>query len=494
MAKTTNNKNVKDEQLSWMNKYVKPELRSVYNRMVNAYHNTATLRRAALDHAMGGSRDLNHECGYPDDITIEQYQYLYDREGVSKRVVTIFPEESWVLPPSIYEDEDEDETPFEEAIKDLDEQTALFHYLRRVDVLSGIGRFGILFFGIDDNLEPKMPVEGINLKTGEVEGTPRERKLAYLRAFSESVVTVQDREKDPTSPRFGKPTMYKVQMAIQSDGHSKTTMMVHWTRVLHVADNREHSETFGTPRMKADYNRLLDLRKTLAGSAEMFWKGGFPGYGVEVNPDYSDASLDTESIKDEMEKFFDGLQRYMAMEGVTIKSLQPQTSDPTHHIEAQVKAICSTRGIPYRIFVGSEKAELASTQDKKSWNERIRDRQTNYLTPMVIRPCIEWLQVLGVLPMAETLLVSWPDRDAPSDKEIADVAKLRADAMAKYVSAGVSAIMTTFDFFTKVLGYTVEEAKAIDEGAVESELAMDDDNEGDDEGDDNDNDDNTPEE
>ena len=52
-------------------------------------------------------------------------------------------------------------------------------------------------------------------------------------------------------------------------------------------------------------------------------------------------------------------------------------------------------GVPYRILVGSEEAKLASSQDKRTWNERVQKRRDNYLTPMVVRPFVDRLIALG---------------------------------------------------------------------------------------------------
>ena len=57
--------------------------------------------------------------------------------------------------------------------------------------------------------------------------------------------------------------------------------------------------------MQRSYNRLLDARKILGGSGEMFWRGGFPGYSFEVNSGMDGAEVDTTSLRSEMEKLHD---------------------------------------------------------------------------------------------------------------------------------------------------------------------------------------------
>jgi len=66
-----------------------------------------------LSTLLNDPKDINEECGYPDEITISMYKEMYKREGVAKRVVNILPEDTWSSLPDIYETEKSDETEFE---------------------------------------------------------------------------------------------------------------------------------------------------------------------------------------------------------------------------------------------------------------------------------------------------------------------------------------------------------------------------------------------
>ena len=63
------------------------------------------------------------------------------------------------------------------------------------------------------------------------------------------------------------------------------TADVHWTRILHVADNRKTSEIFGMPRLHVVYNNVLEIKKITGSSGEMFYKGAYPGYAIEAVDD-----------------------------------------------------------------------------------------------------------------------------------------------------------------------------------------------------------------
>jgi len=426
--------------------------------------NAHLLRSELLTKLLNPGKDINFECGYPDTLAITDCKKLYKRNGIAKRVVRILPEETWALLPNIFETEEANETEFEKAWKTLREEKRVFHYLQRVDVLSGIGEFGILLLGIDDGKELSEPVEGINEGTGEKVGKS-EYELIYLKPFDQTSVKIKMKEADITSPRYGFPKTYSVDFEGTETTNSKQSKIVHWTRILHIADNRETSEVYGAPRMEPVYNRLLDIRKILGGSGEMFWKGGFPGLSFETQPEVED--LDTDSIKDQMELYMAGMQRYLAMEGITVKSLSPQVSSPKEHVETNMRNIAISLGIPYRIFLGTEEAKLASAQDITTWNKRLSQRQENYVSPYIIRPFIDRMMAFGVLPEIEEYTVDWPDLNAPTDEDKANVAKALTEAMAKYVTAGVDTLMPPMEYLTKVLGFTQEEAEAIEKAALE---------------------------
>ncbi len=417
--------------------------------------NAFTMRRELIQKLLDDTRDLDVECGYPSAISVADYHNTYDRNGIGTRVVELWPDECWNVTPEIVEGEEKTESKFEKEWKELEKKFHLCSYLRRVDVLSGIGRYGVLLIGVNDGKKLSEEVAG------------KKHELTYLKPMCEYVIEVKDKETDVTKPRFGLPTKYSIKTEAIGGETSAGETEVHWTRVLHVADNRGVSETYGRPRLQAVYNYVLDLKKTLGGSAEMFWKGGFPGYVFEINKERSDPLTTEEkaSLKEEFLNFSNKLQRYIALVGITAKSLTPQIADPSSQFTTQLKAICITLGVPYRVFMGTEEAKLAGAQDSKAWNRRIVKRQNDYVTPMIIRPFVDRLMELGVLPESKDYEVKWPNLEELDPKEAAEVAKNKTEAMVKYAAGGAESVMAPFHFLTLVLGYTDDEAKEIMEQA-----------------------------
>jgi hypothetical protein len=135
--------------------------------------------------------------------------------------------------------------------------------------------------------------------------------------------------------------------------------------------------------------------------------------------------------------------------------------------------IALSHGIPLRVFLGSEEAKLASGQDAKAWNTRVSERQNNYLTPKLIRPLINRLIYVGVIPPPKAVdangfpdyKVFWPDVAKPDANETSTVGDRRAAALMKYVTSGSYQVMQPSDFFRIVLGLDPMEVAVIMENA-----------------------------
>lgn len=431
---------------------------------------------------MDPRRDIDDECGYPkNDYDPWQYQKMYDRFSIARRVTDVLPKESWQVQPSVYEDERvEITTDFERAFHDLsksisieddwDDETVtpwykddncnpIWEYLLRSDILSGIGQYGVLFLGLDDGKEYDQPAT-------PPKNSKEKRKLLFVRCLPESLASVSQFETNKFNRRFGKPLTYSLTFndpnSRQSGiGLTSATMDVHWTRVIHFADNLGSSEIFGDPRMRPVLDNLLDLKKLYGGSAEMYWRGAFPGISLESHPTLGgDVGTNKEGMKDMMENYMNGLQRYLALIGFSAKSLAPQVVDPTPQIEKQLEAICVQLGIPKRVFMGSERGELASSQDSAAWNDRLRYRQKFYITPRIIIPFISRLIRLGILPKPKNgYQIGWPDMTSQTELDKAKVALTKTQAMAQYVGSRVFKLLNPIDFMTRIIGMNESEAR-----------------------------------
>ena len=497
--------------------------------------NILSMRREMLGHALDPRRDLDDECGYPKLITAEQYQKMYERDPIAKRVCEAMVKECYQVPFEVYETEDvEQSTPFEEDWEQLsrrqlrsepswfkdEEGFTVVSYLKRASILARIGHYSVILFGLDDGMDLREPVKGVveynsaptvftEVQEGDktvtkVHATPVEgiygltvnladpmasggeggatgegkptRELLYLRVFPEAMAKVTHIEANPTSPRFGQPVRYSITFndpreEVDLIGVNAKSMDVHWTRIVHVVGQLTTSEVFSPPKMQTPFNRLMDLQKLYGGSAEMFWKGAFFGLAFESNPQLGpNPVLDRAGTKAELEKYFNGLQRYLQIVGMTVKVLAPQVADPTNHINVQLEAIAIGEGMPMRILKGSERGELASSQDDDAWNDRVKSEQKLQETPYTIVPFVNRCIMLGLVRPPKEYSIAWPDITSQSAVEKANVAYTYTQSLALFVTSGAEAAMTLQDYYVRVWKMTEEEAEMIVEQASEAQL------------------------
>lgn len=430
-------------------------------------HNAVQSRSHHIEKLLDPRRDIDDDCGYPheDALTVDDFWQLYSREGVAERVNDILPEECWKSTPSVYETDDtDDETEFELAFKNLlkeefnhyspEEQChPLWNYLERVDKLSGIGRYGLILLGLTDGKDFSEPVDASS-------------DLAYIRVFSELDAKIGSIENDRTNERFGQPLSYHI--TTQETDQTQTSMTVHWTRIIHITDKLQTKELYATPRLKVNYNRLYDLRKLHGGSAEMYWRGAFPGLGLKPNAnlDLETVTIDKSALRDSIEQYMNTLQRYFYAEGLEAQMLAPTVVDPSPQIRVQIEAICIQLGCPLRIFMGSERGELASSQDSDSWESRLKKRRSKYIAPNVIAKVINRLIKVGALPVpTEGFKIKWEKTQQLSEETQAKIAELKIKAIAAYIQSDSDNLIAPEDLLVRFLGFSKDEANEIIEAA-----------------------------
>lgn len=450
---------------------------AVVNRLSQIVRNESS-RSEMWRRLMDPRRDIYSECGYPPNAEGVDSQLCWDlhvREAVAARVNELYPKECFQVQPLVYEDEDSDTaTEFEEAWDSLGETirgefswykeekgSPVMSALLEADINCGIGRYGIILIGFDDGKTLDQPVV-------RAKGSKR-LKVTYLRTFTELSAPVASYEQDSASPRLGQPTSYNLHLGDSRDGVQSATggpgtVVVHWSRVIHVVDNS------GMPRLAQVLNNVLGIQKISCGSPEMYWKAAFFGISWETHPQLGgDVVVDKAGMKDELEKMWNSLQRDVITSGMTAKPLAPAVVDPTPYIEIQIQLICIKLGCPVRVFKGSERGELASSQDDAAWNDRLKQRQDNHLTANLVVPFVDRLIMVGVLPEpTDGYYVEWPDITSKDETEQSTTAGLKVTAMAGYVSGGVDAIMSPMDFYVEVMGFDEDRARAIIDNAAES--------------------------
>ena len=170
-------------------------------------HLSALVSRLNLFNRMGKSygdvRDIYTALGYPKVINFEDYAAKYFRQDLAKRVVNAPASESWRLKPTVTENET-DETEFEKQFNILVKEKKIYQACTKIDILSGIGRYGILVLGLDDGRDLDKEVQ-------------KASQLLYIHPYSESSVSVKEWEKDTRNERYNLPLSYSIQTTVGDD-------------------------------------------------------------------------------------------------------------------------------------------------------------------------------------------------------------------------------------------------------------------------------------
>lgn len=365
-----------------------------------------------------GLRDMFRALGYDRTLTAVKYRERYERGGIVGRFNDIYPKATWRGGGEIVEDQDPDiSTPFEQAWKDLNQRLNVWQVFEQADILAGLGKFAVIFIGAPGNFTEPLQTVG---STG----------ISYLMAYSERDVVIENLDIDPRSPRYGLPVFYNISRmtapleAIQSAQQRR----VHHSRVIHIADGKLDDRIFGQPRLRRIWNLLDDLDKIVGGGAEAFWKRVDAGLHIKQDPTIGKMSdADKKAFDEMLENYVDGLERVIRTRGIDIQTLSSNVANFDANVASVIGLLCGAMGIPQRIFLGSERGELASGQDRDEWSERVHDRRVQYAGPEIVRPFITRMIELNVLPKPQEFEPRWPSLKELDDIQRMDLAQKAAN-------------------------------------------------------------------
>jgi hypothetical protein len=390
--------------------------------------------------AFGGKRNYYEVLGYEPTLDANHYNEAFKREGIAARLVKAYPDETWRLPPKVYEDDTENDTPFETEWQDLERRLRVFHYLHRADILACRNRFSLLYIGFND----------ANLSTLS-QPVRRRAQLGvnYLSVYGEPHIKVASFDEDLSSERFGKPLLYEIDIDRGNLAHGGVgpkvrlgKRLVYWERVIHIADGLLEDDLYGTPKLEAVFNYLHDLVKVLGGGSEMFWRSARKDLIIEAHPDAIIG--DTEALEDDVENYVHGLNRFLGLSGATAKTLPAEIASPRDHFDIIIESICSYFQIPQRILLGSERGNQASAQDATKWAESCGTRQINQ-NETWLRTFIDRLIDVSVLPMPmsseDGYTIEWQPLLTEDENEKADRLVKRTQAMVAYANSVVPEIL-----------------------------------------------------
>jgi 2'-5' RNA ligase len=418
----------------------------------NAY--LSRLTRAGLGRALGqsfdGKRNLYDTLGYKLDPEYVDYLNIYERDGLGTRVVDIVADETWRKHPVLFESEDKaeddkaDPGTLHESFKELADQHDLWAQFLEVDRMLGISRFSLLYLGL-----PGKPEEKVEGQAGE---------LAYVIACDEGTATVDEAniEKNPESERFGQPNYYNIII----DDQGEITRRVHYSRVIHIKQGRQRvgglGRVYGVPGLKNIINRLWDLEKVLGGGSEAFWKLIYQGVVLQADEGFSAPPKDSteyEDMQDEWDEWEHNLRRVVRAQGLNVKELGGKPVDSREQFDVIVEYIAGAKGIPQRRLLGSERGQLASSQDDDNFMDLIDARRHNFAEPYILRPFMKRCDELGILDLPDKYFVFWPSLIELNDMQKMDLALKAAQAIATASGNAPEIVMPLEEFASRYMDY-----------------------------------------
>lgn len=429
-------------------------------RVANDLLNTTRgISRTGLQY--DSKRNVEEALGYNTNPGPKDYRAYYDNRGIASVIVDRPAHDTWRKPPEV-KDGSGGESQFMKDWQTLVNNYKVFHYLERLDRLSGVGRYGALLLGFKDENDNDLSLEVQN---------PTD--FLYLTPFWEQRATIEDFENRLNEERFGRPTEYEIDFTTDVEGFSmegKDERTVHHSRIIHVAEGLLDNDVYGEPRLKKVFNRLHDLDKLIGAAPEGFWQQAAKGYHFDEKEGADLGKEEIQDIKQEFGEFINGFRRAVATSGVNVNELTGEVSaDPSNPFDIVISVIAAKTGIPKRILTGSERGELASSQDRKNWFDQVEERRQNFAQPMILEAFIDRLVSYDLIspPHEGSYDVEWPNLWTPTALEEADIMAKKAKAL-KDASGGMPQnIMDKPMILEEIFGINPEKVEQVDEADLE---------------------------
>lgn len=369
-----------------------------------------------------GERDLHDTLGYDDALEVEEFWDLYTRADIAKAIIDKPVEATWTDGFTIHSTEydsppDRGTDAIHDEFESVKRSIGLHSELVNADIVSRIGRYGVMVLMVNDGRSLDQPLGDAT-------------ELKDVQPLSERRVVDYNLGENPTNARYNLPVEW--QLDFEDDGEPSKD--VHWTRVVHIAEQQREHPVYGIPALEPVYNRVMDWQKVIGGAAEMFWRGADRKMVATLDPDAG--RLDDENdLQAQIEEMRHGLRDTVYGRGLGIDQLDGEDVDPTGVKNAILDAISSETGIPKRILIGSEKGELASTQDRANFYGNIADRRAMHANGDMLRPFVDRLQKATIVPEGD-YRVYWPEVHELGKSERAEIQANQAQAIKQLDGVG----------------------------------------------------------
>lgn len=424
----------------------KDDLLKIVNNMASLVSRSAL--QSALGQSFNGRRDLYEVLGWKKELTFPDYLMMYERNGIAARVVDLKADESWreffTLHDGKTAEDYQDDTPFLEEWGELVENFDLPSVLHELDTALGISRFAVIVVGItgDEGSDYGKPLEPN--KEGRV--------ISWLRVLDEGMVQMSEPDSNPFSKRYGLPTIYRCQFEQENQGGGQA-VPVHYTRVMHFKQGRGRSSTYGIPGLKKSFNYLQDLDKVVGSSSEAFWQHIRRAIALVAREGFTMPESGTPEytgLQDQVERWEHQMSLVLKLRNMDVQDLSAQAVDGNGQRTLLIAQIAGSEGIPQRILDGSERGELASSQDVVNLGNSIAARQKKTCSPWV-KQVVRYMYMNKFIspPTSGKFTIEWLPLYKPTPMEKIDIAKGEVDVLSAVTDGNVQEVMTIEDFMDR---------------------------------------------
>jgi len=401
---------------------------TLIGKIINGFQFTLRRMQGGLGFGISpdGKRDYNKIFGYGTNLRYSDYFAMYERHDFGHVIVDKIAKACWNELPKIMSGE----TQILKDEMDQLKKMGFFKALQRADRLNRIGNFSVLLIGMPDGLDLDKPL-----------GSATDIQGMYFNPYNFNGIEILKQEDDPLSQRFGLPELYQLQTTNhgekEKDSHV-VSVVVHHSRIIHLAEGALDSAVEGTSALKAVWNSLINITKTTGGSAEAYFRNARQQLALEADKDarLKKGSEELAALKENVEDHMNGWDPVLRLQNMKANNLNIQMISPRETFDINAESISGETGIPIRILTGKGGGQTTGTEDRASWNALISDRRTDECDDYLM----QGLQIMsngGMFKLPDNAIVEWPPQASTNEKEAAEVIKNKAEAF-KFVIEALS--------------------------------------------------------
>ena len=376
--------------------------------------------------------DLN----YPAELQFDNYYNLFKRNPLAYASVDQIVNKCYSTTPKIRETDEQELAPQEKAIHKHLKKIRFWEEFAESDRRGLVGGYAALGLWLGDGGNWNEPVRKMNGIQNLVKVFPIWRGQLWASEF----------DNDMSSLTYGQPITYTYSEAQVYDGtqgqEQPRTMTIHRDRLLIVSrDGTIHGESL----FRAGYNTLIDIEKILAASAEGFRKNSRNSPIIKL-----DENIDKESIKrslgvktdkemdkimtERWQKFQSGESNVINVNGADVINPNITLPEPEHFFANAIKAYAASVNIPFRVLIGNDTGERASTEDVKMWGHICMARRNRVIEPLILE-LIYRFKDWGLINPSIDWMLDWESLTVANDKERLERIKAMTKANKDYYDA-----------------------------------------------------------